>query len=710
MPLRPICQNARKTGLLAGKTVFVRSAVFSCGLLLIHAAVIARFGVRGVGPLLSAFIQVSAGIFCAAACYRAAQRSGRVGRVFWRLFLLSILFWIGGELFHTLFPSNVALADMIFQLSTLPLGAVLFLDPDHEPHRFDPLHWADLVQTMLLWIAVYVYFTPHGRAPEVYGPLWNRSLLMDGILIVSFLLRGFFTSSPTIRSIFLRSSAYCIALGVGDVIGSLPGVSVKNGSWCDLMWNATILVALLAASTWHRQEKTEIAPVAVKAHHTAFQQLFPLAYPALIMVLLGPVARYYPTAAAIIGVVAFSCFGARLLVTQGRLRNSEAGLRTANRKAEAANRLKSDFLANMSHEIRTPMNGVIGMTHLMMDTPLNATQQRYLKTINSSGQALLTIINDILDFSKIEAGKMELEEAEFDLRGVLNESIELVRAPAAEKTLRIVLEVSNDVPSTVIGDSGRVRQILLNLLSNAVKFTESGSVSVSVSVESQSADRMMLHFSVRDTGIGLTPEQRAGLFQAFNQADSSTTRRYGGTGLGLSIAKRLAEMMNGAIGVSSQIREGSTFWFKICLRGGALKESLAPHSAPGLPFDHSAGLRGLFTARRARILVADDVITNQHVAIGLLQQLGLRADAVANGVEALDAINNIPYDLILMDVQMPLMDGLEATRQIRNAELRVERLGEKRQTVIAMTANAMRGDREKCLQAGMDDFLFPLSR
>ncbi len=522
-------------------------------------------------------------------------------------------------------------------------------------------------------------------------------------------------------------------------------------------------------------------------------------------------------------------------ISERRERNEE--LRKAHDAALEATRLKSEFLSTMSHEIRTPMNGVIGMTDLLLDTPLDAEQIEFARTIKESGQALLSIINDILDFSKIESGKFEIENIDFSIRQVLEASVDLSAAKAHEKSLSLMSFVDPDIPDHLRGDPTRLRQILLNFVSNAIKFTSEGEVVARASLIRRNADEALVRFEVQDQGIGIPEESQHRLFQPFSQADSSTTRKYGGTGLGLSISKRLAELMNGRIGLNSKEGQGSTFWIElpfhivtdmpkfrddringnralilagsqndrnifssylslwgmdtktvedytsamrlltatgqrydllviiqpvpdvslsdaivslraipalyglpvlVCLStlDGNLKATLTQNGADMVltkPVKQSSLLDAVVStlhprgaikqaeeivARQATqpapkasdamahhrlILLAEDNVVNQQVALKILHKLGYAAHVVNTGQEAVDAIDALPYALVLMDWQMPVMDGMEAAHLIRHKEK--ESNHGRRVPIIAMTANAMQGDREMCISAGMDDYI-----
>ncbi len=505
-------------------------------------------------------------------------------------------------------------------------------------------------------------FRPYALLVHIFGVCWGI-----GVLLL------FPSGSPPLQMAFTF-------LFAGVTSGAVPILSPNLR-----LFRSYILSALLPLTVMLFLEGGEIYMVltlALLLYVTMLLQLANKLHQALASALR---MRYYNEA-----------LNRDLLAEIEQRQAAELQLQRAKERVEAASQAKSEFLANMSHEIRTPMNGILGTLQLLLQAPLDPRQREFATVSYASAQSLLAILNDILDFSKIEAGKLELEAIPFDLREAIATLTPIFAKQLQEKSLTLATEVDARLPPLLTGDPVRTRQILANLLSNAIKFTETGTIAIRVTVQEADATSCRVRLAVEDSGIGIDSQQLHRLFDSFTQADSTTTRKYGGTGLGLAITLQLAQLMNGEVGVESTPGQGSTFWCDIPFAVAA-PSATAPH-ADAPPEETAAAALAL----AGRVLLVEDNAVNQMVARRMLERLGLDCQCAVNGEEALALIDTTPFDLVLMDCQMPVMDGFTATRRLREKEAMT---GRPRLPVIAMTANAMKGDRELCLDAGMDDYI-----
>ncbi|MBU3916547.1 response regulator [bacterium] len=378
-------------------------------------------------------------------------------------------------------------------------------------------------------------------------------------------------------------------------------------------------------------------------------------------------------------------------------KRAEESLIKAKETAEKANKAKDNFMATMSHELRTPLNGVLGIAKLLLLSEMNEQQRKHLESIFNSGNALLKVLDSVLDLARIEANKFELEIVDFDLRKTVDQVIQLFSGSAEIKGVELVYEIKDDVPTTLKGDHNRVGQVLSNIIANALKFTEKGSIVLVVSALEKKKGNITLRFEISDTGIGISKDKLSHIFQSFTQVDSSTTRKYGGTGLGLTIARSIIDLMGGKIGVESELDRGSDFWFEIPFGMSSSTMDKIPEST------ENQQETDIISRADYKILIVEDDLVSQQVITGMLKQLGYKPSVSPNGMEALDKITRTSYDLVFMDCLMPEMDGFETTRLVRNHEKSLE--SSKQVPIIALTAKAMKGDREQCLTAGMNDYL-----
>jgi signal transduction histidine kinase/ActR/RegA family two-component response regulator len=653
------------------------------------------------------------------ACLLGAYSESTEARPLWLLLGCGLLVAAVGELGLTYYDfgahthtQTVALnSDFFFFAYAIPvLLAICSRTTDTGLQSFVWLDGAQaLIAAMLAYLQLFSILPSHAR-PEAISAT-NLMYLNNSenlILVGAVTLRFFSNPSPARRRFYQTLSWF---LWVNGIVALIVGyVGLKHG-WHsgvqDATWGLPYL-ALMGSFAWQHNTpkgKSERSS-GQRTVGLLIDNFSPILFTLAITLMGVEIAPEHPWLGFVCISAAVAIYGVRAAILQVRYARSQEELTKAMLATEQASRAKSQFLANMSHEIRTPMNGILGMTELALSTTLSEEQREFLLTVKSSADRLLTIINEILDYSKLEAGKTVLDSVAFHLPSVVSDVLRSLALLAHQKGLELTVGMAPDVPADLTGDPVRLGQVLINLVGNAIKFTDHGEVSVEVSAKAVTNGRAWLQFSIRDTGIGIAPDQQGGLFQEFQQVQTSGKRLYGGTGLGLAVSRSIVTLMGGEIGLKSMPGEGTTITFDAHFdMSPASQTAPAISSAEDLQrmpiLSVTPAAAGMSAAELSlKILLAEDNLVNQKVAMGMLGRMGHTITLARNGVEALEQWRQSDFDLILMDVQMPEMNGLQATTQIRREEAAGTHV-----PIVAMTASAMREDRDRCLAAGMDDFI-----